>query len=96
MRDRTKLVKRALVAVLLLVGVGYAATCAYLWTQQRALIFLPESAVRRTPNDIGIDFRELNIAVNNRGVARFMVSEHGQKNEQNATCTPHRTSKLAR
>ena len=67
MSDRTKWVKRALITVLL-VGAGYAAACAYLWTQQRALIFLPESAVRRTPNDIGIDFRELNIAVNNRGV----------------------------
>jgi hypothetical protein len=68
MSDRTKLVKRALITVLLLVGAGYAAACAYLWTQQRALIFLPESAVRRTPHDVGIDFRELNIAVNNRGV----------------------------
>jgi pimeloyl-ACP methyl ester carboxylesterase len=68
MRDRTKFVKRALVAVLLLVGAGYAAACAYLWTQQRVLIFLPESVVRRTPSAIGIDFRELNITVNNRGV----------------------------
>jgi pimeloyl-ACP methyl ester carboxylesterase len=68
MSDRIKFVKRALVAVLLLVGAGYAAACAYLWTQQRALIFLPESVVRRTPTAIGIDFRELNIAVNNRGV----------------------------
>jgi fermentation-respiration switch protein FrsA (DUF1100 family) len=68
MRDRTKLVKRALITVLLLVGAGYAAACGYLWTQQRALIFLPESAVRRTPNDIGIEVRELNIAVNNRGI----------------------------
>jgi len=68
MSDRTKLVKRALITVPLLVGVGYGVACAYLWTQQRALIFLPESAVRRTPYDIGVNFRELNIAVNNRGV----------------------------
>lgn len=32
-RDRAELVKRALITVLLLVGVGYAAACAYLWTQ---------------------------------------------------------------
>ena len=68
MNERTKLVKRALIALLLLVGVGYAAACVYLRTQQRALIFLPESVVRLTPNNIGIEFRELNIAVNSRGV----------------------------
>lgn len=51
-----------------LAALAYAAVCAYLWTQQRALIFLPQAAVFRTPADVGVQFRELSIPVADRSV----------------------------
>jgi uncharacterized protein len=49
-------------------GVAYIAACAYLWTQQRALIFQPEAAVLRTPGELGIEFRAIAIPAPNKGV----------------------------
>ena len=48
-------------------GVLYAAACFYLWKEQRQLIFLPQAVVPRTPADVGVEFREANIPVGERG-----------------------------
>ena len=60
--------KRLTFAVVGLVAVAYAAACAYLWTQQRALIFQPQATVLRNPGGVGAEFRELNIPVADGGV----------------------------
>jgi len=51
-----------------LIAIAYTAVCAYLWWQQRALIFNPEAAVTHTPDEAGIAFRELAIPVLGDGV----------------------------
>lgn len=47
-------------------GVVYAVACAYLWKEQRQLIFLPQAVVVRTPADVGMQFREVSIPVGER------------------------------
>jgi hypothetical protein len=42
---------------------AYAGVCAYLWWQQRALIFPPEAEVRHAPSDLGMPFRDVSIPV---------------------------------
>ena len=47
-------------------GLLYAVACVYLWKEQRQLIFLPQAVVRRTPADVGVEFREVSIPVGER------------------------------
>lgn len=59
--------KRALAAFLLLAGAAYAGICIYMWGTQRSLIFQPETTVRRTPADMGIEFRPVSISIAGKG-----------------------------
>jgi fermentation-respiration switch protein FrsA (DUF1100 family) len=52
---------RVLLAAIGVLGLFYAFACAYLWVEQRSLIFLPDAVVRRTPADLGLAFREVSI-----------------------------------
>jgi hypothetical protein len=45
------------------VAVVYAAVCVYLWSQQRALIFLPEPVVRHTPTEFGLPYEDVTIPI---------------------------------
>jgi pimeloyl-ACP methyl ester carboxylesterase len=65
---RHRFVRLFALGTIALVAVAYAAACAYLWAQQRALIFLPEAAVRRTPGDVGVEFHEITIPAPQGGV----------------------------
>jgi fermentation-respiration switch protein FrsA (DUF1100 family) len=47
-------------------AVLYAAACAYLWKEQRQLIFLPRAGLARTPADVGLEFRDVSIPVGER------------------------------
>jgi len=60
--------KRVIASAVALVGVTYVGFCAYLWTQQRALIFQAQPLVRRTPRDVGVEFADLDIPVASGGV----------------------------
>ena len=60
---------RLVASAVALVGVTYVGFCAYLWTQQRALIFQPQPVVRRTPRDVGVAFAELDIPVADGGAS---------------------------
>jgi uncharacterized protein len=62
-----RLARRLILGAAGLAALAYTAVCAYLWAQQRALIFLPQTAVLRTPADVGAEFRELTIPVSDRG-----------------------------
>ena len=68
MVNRHPFVRRLALSVIGLAGVAYAAACVYLWTQQRALIFQPEAAVLRTPGDVGMEFRAIEIPAPDGGV----------------------------
>lgn len=68
MLNRRAFAKRLASSVIGLAGLAYAAACAYLWTHQRALIYLPDAAVLRTPRDLGIEFREIAIPVAERSI----------------------------
>lgn len=59
--------KRALAAFLLLAGAAYAGICVYMWWGQRSLIFQPDATVRRTPADVGIEFRPTSISIAGKG-----------------------------
>lgn len=54
---------RLTLAAAAIVAFLYAAACAYLWKEQRHLIFLPQAVVPRTPADVGMQFREVSIPV---------------------------------
>ncbi len=46
-------------ACLSVLVVGYGAACWYLWSQQRALIFLPTREVQRSPADLRVPFEDV-------------------------------------
>jgi len=58
---------RLLLAAAGALGLLYAMACAYLWMEQRSLIFLPDALVRRTPADVGLGFREVSIPMEQGG-----------------------------
>ena len=62
---------RALIAMVVFAGVGYAAACAYLWARQREIIFLPEPTVLHAPAEIGATYQSLSIPV---GAAGFVAA----------------------
>jgi uncharacterized protein len=64
--DRQTPAKQAVVAILIL-ALGYAGVCGYLWLQQRTLIYEPEAATQRTPRDVGIEFQALDIRIPGSG-----------------------------
>ena len=68
MVTRTRLLTRLALGTIAVVAAVYAAGCVYLWSQQRALIFLPERVVRHTPTEFGLPYEEVTIPIGENGV----------------------------
>src|SRR5262245_60558935 len=64
---------RLLVAAAGVLGLLYVVACAYLWVEQRSLIFLPDAVVRRTPAEFGLEFREVSIPVGGDAVSAWWL-----------------------
>jgi fermentation-respiration switch protein FrsA (DUF1100 family) len=62
---------RAVIAIVVFGGVGYAAACAYLWAWQREIIFLPEPTSLRPSAEIGTTYQSVRIPV---GTAGFLAA----------------------
>ena len=62
---------RAVIAIVVFAGVGYAAACAYLWAWQREIIFLPEPTALHPPAEIGTTYQSVRIPV---GTAGFLAA----------------------
>jgi uncharacterized protein len=58
---------RAVIAIVVFAGVGYAAACAYLWAWQREIIFLPEPSALHSPAEIGATYQSVRIPVGTAG-----------------------------
>ena len=58
-----RLLARLALSTIGVVAAIYAAVCVYLWSQQRALIFLPERVVRHTPTEFGLPYEEVTIPI---------------------------------
>jgi pimeloyl-ACP methyl ester carboxylesterase len=54
---------KILLGFLALLVIGYGAACAYLWTNQRELIFYPSREVARTPTDVGLQYDDVWVPV---------------------------------
>jgi uncharacterized protein len=62
---------RAVIAIVVFGGVGYAAACAYLWAWQREIIFLPEPTSLHPSAEIGTTHQSVRIPV---GTAGFLAA----------------------
>jgi len=62
-KKRYTLVLKLTLAAAGIAGLLYAAACAYLWKEQRQLIFLPQAVVARTPADVDMEFQEVSVPV---------------------------------
>ncbi len=60
--DMTSWKRRALI-IGGMVAAAYACACAYIWTNQVQIIFLPEAAISITPDRIGMEYKEVRIPV---------------------------------
>jgi pimeloyl-ACP methyl ester carboxylesterase len=56
-------VRKLLIGAVAVLLVGYGGTCAYLWSQQRELIFFPTRDLRASPADLGLAYEESRIPV---------------------------------
>jgi hypothetical protein len=63
-----RLLKRLALGTIGVLAAVYAAVCIYLWSQQRALIFVPERVVRHTPTEFGLPYEEVTIPIGENDV----------------------------